>query len=86
MAGFARKLRSILIVVGITLLGAVAGVVVGLVLGSTPGMTEFFESGSRGWDGIARAGGLMLMAGGFGLLGMLAGIWMGFRKVLSKDS
>ncbi|MGO1692175.1 MAG: hypothetical protein ACTHY7_04055 [Marinobacter sp.] len=84
MANIVRRLRATLIVMGITVLGTIAGVVVGLVLGATPVATELFEGGSGGWDGIGRAMGFLFLAGGCGLLGMLVGIWIGFRKVLTK--
>lgn len=84
--GFGQRFRAALAVIGITVLGAVAGIVAGLMVGAIPGVMAFFESNSGGWTGMARAMGYLLLAGGFGLIGTLAGIWLGFRKVHSKAS
>lgn len=81
-----RRFLAALIIIGTTLLGTLAGVVTGLIVGAIPGVMALFEANSGGWNGIARAVVFLFLAGGFGLVGMLTGIWLGFRKACSKPS
>ena len=69
-----RSLRKMVIIAGMSLLGAVVGVVAGVFIGTMPG---FSGSSSGGWDGIGTALGLVFLAGGLGLLGLVGGAWQG---------
>lgn len=84
--GFGQRFRAALVVIGITVLGTISGIVAGLIVCAIPGVMALFEANSGGWTGMARAMGFLFLAGGFGLIGMLAGVWLGFRKVHSKAS